>query len=339
LTAYALERKRIDSAIVREVIQDLSEVPLGESHLPEVDPVEPLGESHLPEVDSVEEFLENLVNNADESFEDSEDDYTEPSQEERDHKGDPVLESSPVPEDENYDDSSEASNPGFQNSLDPWKKSPDQQRKRGFFRRKFVFAAVFILVIVIAFLLYGLRNDAFRSNEGFAVFSAKNTDAVVVHKISPGPEKTQMGSNPATTPGKQNSDFLKKQNTSKQTDTQQITVAKVKPDSQEAKVFDTGTRQTELTQITDTDTASKLMKSSSSVNLLTAAESENEKAAKRDTVIVKRGESLMEIISKAYGKYNERILNAVLGENPDIQNPNLIFENQTIKLPRDIEEN
>jgi type II secretory pathway predicted ATPase ExeA len=63
--------------------------------------------------------------------------------------------------------------------------------------------------------------------------------------------------------------------------------------------------------------------------------SENQTAKKR-FILVKSGETLVEIIRREYGKYNESLLNAMLRENPEIQNPDLIYEKQIIKLPKNL---
>ena len=51
------------------------------------------------------------------------------------------------------------------------------------------------------------------------------------------------------------------------------------------------------------------------------------------TVAVKKGDSLSRIITRAYGKYDTAALNAVLQENPWIENPNHIEVGQQIRLP------
>ncbi len=66
------------------------------------------------------------------------------------------------------------------------------------------------------------------------------------------------------------------------------------------------------------------------------ARSENQ-TAKKIFIAVKSGETLIEIIKREYGKYDERLLNAVLRANPEIQNPNLIYEKQVIELPKNLE--
>jgi general secretion pathway protein A len=54
----------------------------------------------------------------------------------------------------------------------------------------------------------------------------------------------------------------------------------------------------------------------------------------KNWIVVKKGETLVEIITREYGKMNPRILEAILKINPEIKDPDLIFENQTIKLPQ-----
>ena len=53
----------------------------------------------------------------------------------------------------------------------------------------------------------------------------------------------------------------------------------------------------------------------------------------KNTVVVKKGETLYSIILRVYGKADLKILDAILKINPEIKNPNFIFENQVIKLP------
>jgi nucleoid-associated protein YgaU len=53
----------------------------------------------------------------------------------------------------------------------------------------------------------------------------------------------------------------------------------------------------------------------------------------KNKVVVKKGETLYSIILSVYGKANPKILAAILKINPEIKNPNFIFENQVIKLP------
>jgi phage tail protein X len=50
--------------------------------------------------------------------------------------------------------------------------------------------------------------------------------------------------------------------------------------------------------------------------------------------VVMKGDSLFMIITEAYGTYNEAILKAVLHENPEIRDPDRIFVEQVIWLPR-----
>jgi type II secretory pathway predicted ATPase ExeA/phage tail protein X len=53
----------------------------------------------------------------------------------------------------------------------------------------------------------------------------------------------------------------------------------------------------------------------------------------KNTIVVRRGETLHNIIVKVYGENNPKIFKAVLKINPEIKNPDLIRENQVIKLP------
>jgi len=50
--------------------------------------------------------------------------------------------------------------------------------------------------------------------------------------------------------------------------------------------------------------------------------------------VVMKGDNLFNIISEAYGTYNAAILKAVLHENPEIRDPDRIFVEQVIWLPR-----
>ena len=56
-------------------------------------------------------------------------------------------------------------------------------------------------------------------------------------------------------------------------------------------------------------------------------------------VVVKKGETLYEIILRVYGENDPKILNAILEINPEINNPDVIFENQIIKLPENADLN
>ena len=53
----------------------------------------------------------------------------------------------------------------------------------------------------------------------------------------------------------------------------------------------------------------------------------------KNMVVVKKGETLYKIILRVYGKNDPKILKAILKINPEIKNPDFIFENQIIKLP------
>jgi hypothetical protein len=48
---------------------------------------------------------------------------------------------------------------------------------------------------------------------------------------------------------------------------------------------------------------------------------------------IRPGDTLTEIITQHYGSYNKETLRAVLNENPEIQNPDLIFAGEILKLP------
>jgi len=51
-------------------------------------------------------------------------------------------------------------------------------------------------------------------------------------------------------------------------------------------------------------------------------------------VITMKGDSLFRIINEAYGTYNAALLTAVLHENPEIRDPDRIFVEQVIWLPK-----
>lgn len=50
--------------------------------------------------------------------------------------------------------------------------------------------------------------------------------------------------------------------------------------------------------------------------------------------VAMKGDNLFKIINEAYGTYNEAILKAVLHENPEIRDPDRIFVEQVIRLPK-----
>ncbi len=56
--------------------------------------------------------------------------------------------------------------------------------------------------------------------------------------------------------------------------------------------------------------------------------------AAKPTITVKAGDTLMHIIRQVYGRYDETILEAILRNNPEIRNPDLIKVGQVIRLPR-----
>lgn len=64
--------------------------------------------------------------------------------------------------------------------------------------------------------------------------------------------------------------------------------------------------------------------------------SEAEAAEKKalTSVAVRRGETLSKIIFRVYGREDAKILEEVLKINPEINNPDLIYENQIIRLPQ-----
>ena len=57
------------------------------------------------------------------------------------------------------------------------------------------------------------------------------------------------------------------------------------------------------------------------------------KAGEKDSVVVQKGETLEDIMLRVYRKKDTKILDAILKSNPEIKNRNLIYENQTIRLP------
>jgi nucleoid-associated protein YgaU len=55
---------------------------------------------------------------------------------------------------------------------------------------------------------------------------------------------------------------------------------------------------------------------------------------KRPMEVVKAGDTLTHIIRRIYGRYDEATLKAILRDNPEIQDPDLIQVGQLIRLPR-----
>ena len=49
--------------------------------------------------------------------------------------------------------------------------------------------------------------------------------------------------------------------------------------------------------------------------------------------MLKKGDTLNKLIIRIYGKKDPEILKAILKINPEIDNPNLIYENQIIRFP------
>jgi len=62
-----------------------------------------------------------------------------------------------------------------------------------------------------------------------------------------------------------------------------------------------------------------------------------ESVIENNSVAVKKGDTLNKIIIRIYGKNNPKIIDAILKNNSEIKNPDLIFENQIIKLPEKID--
>ena len=56
--------------------------------------------------------------------------------------------------------------------------------------------------------------------------------------------------------------------------------------------------------------------------------------AGKPTIAVKAGNTLTSIIRQVYGRYDEAVLEAILRDNTEIQNPDLIKVGQVIRLPR-----
>jgi general secretion pathway protein A len=68
-------------------------------------------------------------------------------------------------------------------------------------------------------------------------------------------------------------------------------------------------------------------------NDLTANSPAVEDEGEEGIVVVNKGETLNGILLRVYGKADPKVLDAILAINPEITNPDLIFENQAIKLP------
>jgi len=58
------------------------------------------------------------------------------------------------------------------------------------------------------------------------------------------------------------------------------------------------------------------------------------KSGQMSGAVVMKGDNLFTIINEAYGTYNEALLTAVLHENPEIRDPDRIFVEQVIRLPK-----
>jgi len=58
---------------------------------------------------------------------------------------------------------------------------------------------------------------------------------------------------------------------------------------------------------------------------------------KKKTVVVRKGDTLYDLIVRVYGKNDPKILDAILKINPEIKDPNLIDVNQVIRLPEEID--
>ncbi len=68
---------------------------------------------------------------------------------------------------------------------------------------------------------------------------------------------------------------------------------------------------------------------------LSSGDVKTREAQQMNAVVVKTGDNLYRIITRAYGKYDRAILEAVLRENPEILSPDRITVGQTIKLPKE----
>ena len=66
---------------------------------------------------------------------------------------------------------------------------------------------------------------------------------------------------------------------------------------------------------------------------------EVEDEREQNLVVVKKSDTLYKIILRVYGKYEPEFLEAILEINPEIKNPDFIFENQVIKLPENVDLN
>jgi type II secretory pathway predicted ATPase ExeA/phage tail protein X len=84
---------------------------------------------------------------------------------------------------------------------------------------------------------------------------------------------------------------------------------------------------------TGTDSNAK----STMANNSTLNSSNVETAEEKNSVVVKKGDTLDQIIIRIYGKRDPEILDAILKINPEIKNPDIIFENQIIKLPKRVD--
>jgi hypothetical protein len=84
---------------------------------------------------------------------------------------------------------------------------------------------------------------------------------------------------------------------------------------------------------TDTDSNAK----STIVNESTVNSLDVETVKEKNSVVVKKGDTLDQILISVYGKSDPIILDAILKLNPEIKNPDIIFENQIIKLPQKVD--
>jgi type II secretory pathway predicted ATPase ExeA len=103
------------------------------------------------------------------------------------------------------------------------------------------------------------------------------------------------------------------------------------------KQSETGPNSDEKQSIDTSSSVSRLDNDNFSVDKSFAASGLNvEGVIENNSVAVRKGDTLNEIIIRIYGERNPKILDAILKINPEIKNPDLIFENQIIKLPEKI---
>ena len=372
LIAYGLERKRIDSAIVREVIKDLHEVPLEQSN--------------VEETNSVETFLDSINDKADEYDENLEETFTE-SYEEQIVIDESVSEVQLTSVEEISNEPSDDSQKDYRNSLDTLAASLEQSSEKRVSRiRPFISAALIVVMLSIV-VMYFFKDDGSRFISDIVEDVFKNKQDSVSKESTRGPVKAFSIPNTDIKLNKRNLGVTENPDTTKGTETRPLTRTIVRPVRPETNTDNSikksnpdvlipeddlqeKTRKSmegsknikndidpkastsekishkanpaiaSLPGVDDSDTESNAMEER--LHSSSPAQENAEKkttAVKNDEILVKRGESLIDIIIKTYGKYTDQILSAVLSQNPEIKDPNIIFENQVIRLPRDIESN